>query len=162
LFRCVENRRPIRDRPWPVKVDIGMETFGILFSFPGALILITIYRRVLLWASPRFSWIDPLFRLASVAVMSMFAAEMILLATFGTLRSRAMVGPSFYLFHSLVFFLSPPALANLLVLRKPISWTARGYAVVQLCAALAFFLVVLQYDVYETLYGIDGIGGPYS
>jgi hypothetical protein len=38
----------------------------------------------------------------------------------------------------------------------------KWYVVSSLCTVLAFFLVLLEYHVSEQLFGIDGIGGPYS
>jgi hypothetical protein len=40
--------------------------------------------------------------------------------------------------------------------------TPKWYVVPSLCTVLAFFLVLLEYQVSEQLFGIDGIGGPYS
>ena len=73
-------------------------------------------------------------------------------------RSRALFGPGFYVVHLALFFLCAPALANLLVLRHRERW----YFVPFACAGLALFLVLLQYGVSESLYGINGDDGPYS
>jgi hypothetical protein len=139
-----------------------MEIFGIVLSLPSAFILTALYRVLLLKAASRFRWIATIFRPASYVVLGLFAAEVTLLMMFGAVRSRGLMGPIFYVGHLVVFFLGGPALANLLVLRTPSSEVPKWYVVVSLCTLFAFILVLLQYDVSEKLYGIDGNGGPYS
>ena len=146
----------------PVTVVPVMELFGIALSLPGAFILTALYRILLLKAASRLPWIAIILRPASYVVLGLFAAEMILLTMFGVVRSRGFVGPMFYVGHLVVFFLGTPALANLLVLRTPSSQDPRWYVVVSLCTVFAFILALLQYDVSEKLYGIDGSDGPYS
>jgi hypothetical protein len=78
----------------------------------------------------------------------------------GAVRSREIFGPGFYLVHRICFFLVVPALANFLLLRKD-AWT-RWQIIPFLCAPLAFWVVLLEYYVYESLYGVDGTGGPFG
>jgi hypothetical protein len=141
---------------------MSMEIFALLLSFPGAVILSALYRVLLLKAISRFRWIPTLFAPASYIVLGLLAAEIILLAKFGAVRSRGLVGPSFAVAHAIVYLLGTPALANLLVFRGVSKATARWYVVVPLCSVLAWFLVFVEYDVSDQLYGPDGIGGPYS
>ncbi len=98
----------------------------------------------------------------SLLVLGMIVVEMLLLATLGVVRSRAVVGPSFYLLHVACFFLGTPALGNVLILAGRGPLAARKYIAVALCTILASFLILLQYSVSEALYGLDGSGGPYS
>jgi hypothetical protein len=88
--------------------------------------------------------------------------EVVLLETLGAVRSRGIVGPAFYVVHLVFFFLCTPALANVLVLRPARGSLSTWYIAGALCTVLAFILVLLQYDVSESLYGIDGDDGPYS
>ncbi len=138
-----------------------METFGLLLSFPGAMVLSAVYRLLLLKAIERFRWIPSVFTPASFFVFALLAIELALLAKFGAVGSRRLVGPLFSVGHAIVFLLGTPALANLLVFGKS-KIAARWYAVVPLCGVLAFLLVFMQYDVSEQLYGLDGSSGPYS
>jgi hypothetical protein len=98
----------------------------------------------------------------SLVVLGLFLVELMLLFTFGTVRSRAVLGPGFYVAHSALFFLCTPALANVLVLREGGWFARRWYFAPVICAPLAFFLVLLQYHVSEALYGLEGISGRYS
>ena len=139
-----------------------MELLGIALSVPIAFITSMFYcflldRAVLKLGRPR-RWL----RFMSYFVLALFAAELVILLTVGPVRSRAILGPSFYVAHVVLFFISVPALANSLVLNQSRGLVARWYVAGALCTVFAFFLVLLQYSVSESLYGIDGENGPYS
>ena len=78
------------------------------------------------------------------------------------MRSRALVGPLFYPVHLVLFLLSVPALANLLILTRRSQESQLWVETAILCTLLALPLVVTQYAVSEALYGVDGKGGPYG
>lgn len=131
-----------------------MELFGIALSIPVAFVASMLYclfldRVVLKFERPR-RWL----RFTSFFVLAFFAAELVMLLTFGAVRSRAILGPGFYVVHLILFFISVPSLANLLVLRQRRGFVASWYIAAALCTMLAFFLVLLQYSVSEALYGI--------
>jgi hypothetical protein len=140
---------------------LAMELFGIAASIPGAFILIALYRAVVLKVVARFQWAGTLLRPASYVVLGLFATELVLLATFGAVESRALIGPVFFTGHVIVFFLGTPALANVILLRRT-ALLPKWYVVSSLCTVLAFILSLLAYHVSEQLFGIDGTGGPYS
>jgi hypothetical protein len=94
-------------------------------------------------------------RVTSCLVLASFAGELALLVSLGSVRSRSLLGPGFYVAHVILFFLGPPALANLLVLRAQNGFFAKWYVAGALCTVFAFFLVLLQYTVSESLYGIE-------
>jgi hypothetical protein len=143
-------------------IVLAMELFGIAASIPGSFVLIALYRLILLKLVSRFRWVTTLLRPASYVVLGLLAVELALLVTFGAIHSRALLGPVFFTGHTVVFFLGTPALANVVLLRKPAKPAPKWYIVSSLCTVLAFFLVLLEYHVSEQLFGIDGIGGPYS
>jgi hypothetical protein len=142
-------------------IVLAMELFGIAASIPGAFVMIALYRLILLKVVARFRWATTLLRPASYVLLGLFAVEIALLVTLGAIQSRALIGPVFFTGHTIVFFLGTPALANIILLRKPAGPAPKWYVVSSLCTVLAFFLVLLQYHVSEQLFGIDGIGGPY-
>lgn len=135
-----------------------MEIFGIILSIPAAFVISMLYclfvAKVLSRSDRLISWL----RIASMIVLVLLAAEVILVASVGSVRSRAILGPGFYVVHLALFFLATPALANLLVFRHRKRW----YFVPFACAGLALCLVLFQYGVSESLYGINGDDGPYS
>jgi len=139
-----------------------MELFGIVLSIPGAFIASGLYRFALLFARLRWPWIQKVFLPASCVVLTAILAEWLLLATRGSVGTRVLFGSHYYLVHLLIFFLGTPALLNVLVLPNPAKRRARWWFAVPVCTALAFILVLQQYVVSESLYGIDGNDGPFS
>jgi hypothetical protein len=132
-----------------------MELFGIALSVPVACVASMLYcffldRVVLKFEGPR-RWL--LF--TSYFVLVCFAAELVMLLTLGAVRSGAILGRTFYDVHLTLFFLGVPSLANFLLLRQRRRFVDRWYVAGVLCTVFAFFLVLLQYSVSESLYGIE-------
>jgi hypothetical protein len=139
-----------------------MELFGIALSVPAALVVGVLYSSLIERVTAKFPSSKIPVLVASAIVLTALALEWCLLGTLGAVRGREVIGPAFYPVHLAVFFLSIPALANIVVLRKPES-SARGWLMAGvLCAALALPIVLTHYAVSEVLYGIDGSGGPYG
>jgi hypothetical protein len=139
-----------------------MELFGIVLSIPAAFFASTLYCLFLVRVVSKSQRASRWLRIASYAVLALFAVEIVLLVTLGAVRSRGVLGPSFYLAHLIFFFIATPALANSLVLHRSGGFFAKWYVATVLCTIFAFCLVLLQYGVSEALHGIDGENGPYS
>ena len=139
-----------------------MELFGIIFSVPVAFVMSMAYCFFLARVVCRFDFARRLLFAVSLILLGLFLLELVLLAMFGAVRSRAVVGPGFYVAHVFFFFFAVPALANVLVLPRNGSIFALWYFAGVICTVFAFFLMLLQYGVSEALYGIDGTNGPYS
>src|SRR5436309_15642861 len=142
-----------------------MVLVGIVLSIPLAVIAGGIYAYVIHFVL-RYRIVRRVALWVSTAVLVGLLLEWVALVTVGAVRSRAIIGPAFYLLHLLVFFLAVPALANLLVIRIRNRAAKHGFGalfvVALLCSALALPVVLTQYGVAEALYGIDGAGGPYG
>ena len=138
-----------------------MELLGILLSIPVAFVASSFYCLFLVRYISRFERVSRWLRFASCIVLGLFSVEIVLLVTLGAVRSRGVLGPGFYVAHLFFFFLVTPALANLLVLRSGRGFLSKWYVATVVCTVFAFFLVLLQYDVSERLYGIDDENGPY-
>jgi hypothetical protein len=138
-----------------------MELFGIVLSIPLAFVASVVYCLFLAKIIIRADLLRRFLWAASVGLLLLFAVEIVLLTTIGAVRSRANIGPAFYVAHLAVFFLGTPAVANVLILRNPRA-TFRWYWAVPVCTVFAFALVLLQYGVSEALYGVDGTDGPFS
>ena len=132
-----------------------MELFGIAFSIPVAFVASMLYCLLLARVIAKYEQPSRWLRVTSCLVLASFACELALLVSLGTVRSRSLLGPGFYVAHLILFFLGPPALANLLVLRTQNGFIAKWYVAGALCTVFAFFLVLLQYTVSESLYGIE-------
>jgi hypothetical protein len=98
----------------------------------------------------------------SLVLLNSFLVELALLARLGAVRVSAVVGPGFYVAHSVFFFLCTLALANVLVLRKRGPFVARWYIAAVICTLLSFYVVLLEHGAFEALDGLDGTNGPYS
>ena len=139
-----------------------MELFGIIGSVPVALTCCMLYCLLVVKVISKLRQLGYVLKLVSIMVLAAFIVEIVFLITIGSVRSRAFFGPGFYVTHIILFFLGPPALANVLLLRAGPRMGRQWYTAGFLCTAFAFILVLLQYTVSESLYGIDGEGGPYS
>ena len=131
-----------------------MELVGIALSIPIAFVASALYCLLLSRVVIKFERPIRYLRAGSYGVLALFAVELLLLNTLGSVRSSALIGRGFYVTHLVIFFCGPPALANLLVLRKRSKESFAWYAVFA-CTVFAFLLVLLQYDVSESLYGIE-------
>ncbi len=139
-----------------------MELLGIASSVPIALACSMLYCLLLVKIVAKSNRVSRLLCIVSTLVLILFFVELILLITLGAVRSRGLLGPTFYVVHIALFFLGTPALANVLILRRNRVLSLEWYVAGLICTAFAFFLVLLQYSVSESLYGIDGDNGPYS
>jgi hypothetical protein len=139
-----------------------MELLGIALSVPVAFVANVVYCFFLSRVVLSRGTLRQMMWLVSLGVLSAFIVEIVLLVTLGPVPARARLGPGFYVGHTIIFFLGPPALANVLVLykgsKRPLAW----YFAVPFCTLFAFVLVLLQYFVSEALFGIDGMNGPFS
>jgi hypothetical protein len=139
-----------------------MELLAIVLSGPVAFVVSLAYALVLTKAVARFPRVSRGICWASAVVLFALAAELVLLLRLGAVGSRGALGPAFYPAHVLIFLLGTPALANVLVVGRWAIFRRRWYLAAPLCAVLAVGLVLLQYHVSESLYGMDGMGGPYG
>jgi hypothetical protein len=110
----------------------------------------------------RYELLRRWFYITSLIILLAFVGELTLLATLGAVESYALIGPFFYVAQSIFFLLGTPALANVLLLGRRGLFLRWWIVAGGVCTIFAFGLVLLQYDVSEALYGIDGTNGPYS
>jgi hypothetical protein len=138
-----------------------MELSAMAGAVPAAFVASVIYSH-LLRALPLSDRTKRILLTASLCVLAALLLEWTLLATIGTLESRALFGAPFELIHFAIFLLAVPALVNVLVFARPGTVLSWWFVVGLLGALLAFPVVLTQYGVSEALYGIDGQGGHYG
>lgn len=138
-----------------------MELFGLLCSLPAAFVASVIYSNLLRRALKRLPLRGFLFW-SSLVTLCFLASEWALLGTIGAVRTRALIGPLFYPAHVALFFLSVPALANILVIKGNGTVLGWWFVIGLLSAMFALPLGLTQFVVSEALYGVDGQGGPYG
>jgi hypothetical protein len=138
-----------------------MEAFAIVLYRAAGIIAAPVFCLVLAKGGRQFPQSTSIgFWLAAVFVSS-FCIEITLAATIGILETRALIGPAYFLMHVLLTFSAAPALACLLLLgrhRIMGGWAAAAIVSWLVGAGAIFY----QYNVAETLYGMDGSGGPYQ
>ena len=138
-----------------------MQAFGMAIE----LLLGLVAAPVFCFALARF--IRPFAALAAwgfwiaVPLVVLFALDLTLVVTCGALGTRALVGPGFFLSHTVLSVAIGPSVACVALLSRrghPRRWP--------LVAVVCWFAgacgIFYQYDVAETLYGVDGVGGPYQ
>jgi hypothetical protein len=138
-----------------------VEAFGIALALVGGLVAAPIFCLALAKMVRPFPRVASSAFWLSVPLVLLYALEVLLVLTGGVLFTRALIGPPYFLIHVLLTFSAAPALACVLILgRRSLSnWWPLVAAVCWLVGAGSVFY---QYDVAETLYGIDGQGGRYQ
>jgi hypothetical protein len=138
-----------------------METCGILLAFPVVAVASLAYAVLARYLLSRNAVLARLLVGISGGVLLLTATELIVVALKGIVGGRATIGPLFEVLHAVVFFLTPPAVANMFVLTGK-----RRCAALPIVAVVTFIvaisLVFWNIHVSETLYGVDGVGGPYG
>ena len=138
-----------------------MEAFGVALALAGGLAGAPIFCFVLA------KLVRPFKRLASAAfwiavpLVVLYASELVLVLARGVLATRALIGPPYFLIHVVLTLSAAPALACLLILGRR-SLAAWWPAVAVVCWVVGAASIFYQYDVAETLYGIDVHDGPYQ
>jgi hypothetical protein len=137
-----------------------VEAFGIALVLVGGLFAAPIFCLILIKVIRRVPPLALFGFWAAVPLFGLFSVEVVFALSLGVLSTRALVGSAFFLLHVLLTYAAAPALACLLLLgrRSIAGWWPVAAA---LCWFVGAGAVFYQYDVAETLYGIDGRGGPY-
>jgi hypothetical protein len=138
-----------------------METLGIALALLGGLVAAPIFCFVLVKFVRAFQPVATFGFWVAVTTVTLFALELILVSVWGVLGTRRHLGAVFFPIHVLLTLGLAPACACALLLgrRSLARWWPLVAAFCWFVGAAAIFY---QYDVAETLYGIDGIGGPYQ
>jgi hypothetical protein len=130
-----------------------VELFGIVLAMPAAFVASAVYSLALRFALRRWP-LDSVTLWCSVGVLTGLVVEWIALAMYGPVRLQEATHGGFFLIHSVVFFLSIPALANVLVVKRGDTWLGSWVSIGVVSAVLALPVVLTQYVVSEALYGI--------
>jgi hypothetical protein len=138
-----------------------METLGIALYLLGGVVAAPVFCYALVkLVRPQKAIAAWLFT-SSVTTVLLFAVELLVVSIRGILGTRALIGAAFFPVHAFLTLGLAPACAGALLLgRRSIArWWPAAAALCWFIGAAAIFY---QYDIAETLYGIDGIGGPYA
>jgi len=136
-----------------------MELFAILFAGCFGLVAAPVYCFVVARFVRRHRVLNPFGFWGSVAVLGVFSFEFVVVSSRGAVAVREFVGSGFFGAHSLLVLAAAPALGCVLLLGRPrLPWPV----VAALCWFTGMAVLLYHFDVGETLYGIDGVGGPYA
>lgn len=95
-----------------------MEILGLMLAIPAVLLANLCYVLLVRYGLVRFTRLRPWLLWPSYFVMIIAVVEVILVITQGAVSTRARLGPTFLIFHTLAFLFGAPALANVLVLTR--------------------------------------------
>ncbi|MEA2164985.1 MAG: hypothetical protein QOK37_3112 [Thermoanaerobaculia bacterium] len=136
----------------------------MVLALPIAALVSGSYVLVVSFLAPLWASIRRTILASSFLVLVAGSLEFLIIRKWGLLGARGHFGVAFDILHELVCFLTPMALANVLLLvkRKP----SRNWLVLSLVAlgtfVVAVVLVSWNIEVSETLHGVDGGGGPFA
>ncbi len=131
-----------------------MELYGVVLSVPGFFVLGSVYSLILKWLIAPHARLSKLFLWGGVAVLFLWAVELIAVTNVGPTELAAALGPSFIVVHTVLLTLSVPSLANLIRLQDILPRVARWYVAGPCCGLFAPVVILLQIHVAESLYGI--------
>lgn len=138
-----------------------MESLAIALWIAGGLVTAPIFCFVLATYIRPHRTVARIFFYPAVFGLCLLTLDLLAVGWVGAVRSRELIGPAFFPIHTFVTLVSPAFLAGSLLLGER-HFARRWIAVAGLSWMLGVFSIFYQYGVAEALYGIDGLGGPYS
>jgi hypothetical protein len=138
-----------------------MELFGIVLAIPAAFIASAIYAALLQRLVRDRARLSGALRAGGGVVLALLLAEGIAVVSTGAVRCRELLGPVFWVTHQALFVLGVPALVTRMALQPGRPWWSRWFVAAAAGAVLALAVVLLQYEVSEKLFGINGTEGPF-
>lgn len=138
-----------------------MELFGILIAAVLGLVVSPLYcifvERVIL----RINVLSRLLWWISSVIIVLFITEICLVLIFGPVELRRIVGCWFFTIHSVLFLAIAPAIGAFLLLTRKVNKFIKWYVAAPICWITGIAAILYQFFIAESLYGVDGIGGPY-
>ena len=139
-----------------------MDVIGLVLAFPAVLPANAAYVPFVRFGLARWRKAGPAVLWVSRAVLLLILVDVALVITLGAVGARTLIGPAYFVGHSLGTLAGAPALAHVLLLPPGRFWSRHWYAVIAIGFLFGFALVFLQVGVGGALYGPDGVGGPFS
>ena len=85
-----------------------MEIFGIIFSFPLAMIASSFYMLLLEKTVKRVRVISKILVWISIVILLAFLSELVCVSAFGSIKIREVIGPSYFRIHLYLFMATTP------------------------------------------------------
>lgn len=135
-----------------------MESLGIILSIPAAFIASIVYALLINKVTTKLTFlIQPLLWVSGI-ILILGVMDFSYIASAGTVSLRDAIGELYYPIHIVLFFLTLPALTNIMRLQNKFGFLTRWYSIGVVCAVIGLCIVLQQYIVSEALFGIDGMG----
>jgi hypothetical protein len=138
-----------------------MEGLGIALWILGGMFAAPLYCLALVKLIRPRPNLSRLFFYPAIVGLCLFILDLLLVGIIGAVHSREFIGSAFFPIHAIVTLLAASFLAGTLLLGRR-SLARRWLLVAVVSWILGVFAIFFQYNVAESLYGVDGVGGPFS
>jgi len=138
-----------------------MELFGILIAAVLGLVVSPLYCIFVEKVILRINVLSRLLWWISSVITVLFITEICLVLIFGPVELRHIIGCWFFTIHSFLFLAIAPAIGALLLLTKKVRKFIKWCFAAPICWITGITAILYEFFIAESLYGVDGIGGPY-
>jgi hypothetical protein len=138
-----------------------LESLGIAIGLLGGLVGAPVFCFALVKVIRPLATISRISFWFAIVLLSLFLLEVGLVLSLGVIGARELVGPAFFILHAGLTFSIAPALACALLLGRR-SIARLWFVAAAVCWVVGGGAIFYQYEVAETLYGVDGMDGPYQ
>ena len=139
-----------------------MEMIGLALAFPVVLVANLGYVLLARWALRRRPGLRPWLLWPSLLALLAVVTDVLLVASMGAVGARRLLGQGYWPFHLASVALGAPALANVALSTGGQRWHKRWWTLAGACFIVGMLLVFFQVGVGDSLFGPDGVGGPYG
>lgn len=139
-----------------------MELCGIAIAAFLGLFLAPLYCLLLEKIIARFKHISQFLFWVSCLFILLFTLEYIFVLQNGPVETRNNFGKWFFTVHALITFAIAPSAGASLLLNNVTKGSLKWYFVAPICWLIGITAIFYQYYIAESLYGPDGIGGPFT
>ena len=134
---------------------IIMELYGIALSVPMSFVASIIYSLIVGKITSLWIFLSrPLIWISSL-VLVLGVLEVVAVLTLGVVDLQDIVGTQYYRLHLTLFFLVSPSIVNIMKIQQAIPLFRKWYVIGTACSILTLCIVLLQYHVSESLFGIN-------
>ncbi len=133
-----------------------MELYGIMLSVPFFYISSSIYSIIIGRITKKLQFLTPPLFWISGAVIGIIFFEFIAVSMFGPDKLQEAIGPSYYSIHFVFFVLAIPGIVHLMKLQTRFPFLSNWPVIGVFCAIFALCIIIQQYAISETLFGING------
>src|ERR1700690_3400101 len=136
-----------------------MELYGIILSVPMAFVASSIYSGIIKRLTMKWEFLTTPILWLSVLSLSLIIMEFLGMSKFGTIKLQETIGQLYYPIHVCLFLSALPSLVNVMRRQGKSPFLSKWYVIGITFAFCGLCVVLMQYTVFESLYGVDGVIG---